>query len=367
MVRLFLSGDVMTARGVDQIHGNPVDPQLHEIYVKDARGYVQLGEQAHGRIPKPANDRYVWGFALDVLDKARPAARIVNLETAVTTSERYWQGKEVHYRMSPKNLGCLKAARIDCCTLANNHVLDWEREGLRETLASLAGAGFAIAGAGRNDREARAPAILPLPGGHRLLVFAFAGPDCGVPPDWAADGDRAGIALLRAYSGETLRRIASAVKAARGTADLVIVSIHWGGNWGYELPDAHRRLAHGLIDAAGVDLVHGHSSHHVKGIEVHGGRLILYGCGDLITDYEGIAGKEQFRGDIGLLYFPEMDESGRLRALHMQPTRIRQMQLRRPPMDDVAWLRDTLNREGEQLGTRVAVREDGMLHLQWEE
>ena len=63
------------------------------------------------------------------------------------------------------------------------------------------------------------------------------------------------------------------------------------------------QLAHSLLDEAGVDVIHGHSSHHVKGIEVYKGKAILYGCGDFLTDYEGIQGYEEFRDDLVLMYF----------------------------------------------------------------
>jgi poly-gamma-glutamate capsule biosynthesis protein CapA/YwtB (metallophosphatase superfamily) len=73
-----------------------------------------------------------------------------------------------------------------------------------------------------------------------------------------------------------------------------VVSIHWGPNWGYEVPQAQQDFAYTLIDHHGVNIIHGHSSHHVKGIEIHRSRPIFYGCGDLLTDYEGIEGYEFF-------------------------------------------------------------------------
>jgi poly-gamma-glutamate synthesis protein (capsule biosynthesis protein) len=124
-----------------------------------------------------------------------------------------------------------------------------------------------------------------------------------------------------------------------------VASIHWGGNWGYEIAQAQSQFAHLLIDRGHVDVVHGHSSHHVKGIEVYRERLILYGCGDFLTDYEGIAGYERFRDDLGLMYFASVDPaSGALQGLRMVPTRIRRMRLERAPLADVLWLRDVLNR-----------------------
>jgi poly-gamma-glutamate synthesis protein (capsule biosynthesis protein) len=115
-----------------------------------------------------------------------------------------------------------------------------------------------------------------------------------------------------------------------------------------------------------VDIVHGHSSHHFKGIEVHRGRPILYGCGDFLNDYEGISGRQEYRSDLALLYFPVIDIStGKLVRLTLSPMRIQRFRLNRPAVDDVVWVRDTLNREGERFGTRVEVGPAGDLELRW--
>ncbi|MEZ5602897.1 MAG: CapA family protein [Burkholderiaceae bacterium] len=285
---VFLGGDVMTGRGIDQALAHPSSPELYESFVRDARDYLRLAEGANGAVPAPVTPAYVWGDALAELDRAAPVARIVNLETAVTTSNRPWPGKGIHYRMHPANVDCLTAARLDCCVLANNHVMDWGRDGLADTLATLERAGMRTAGAGPDADAARAPAVVPLPGGGRVLVFAAATESSGVPEDWSAAPHRPGIALLPEPGAAAAAELASRVAAHRRDGDLVIVSIHWGGNWGCRIPHAHREFAHRLIDLRGADLVHGHSSHHPLPAEVHRGRLILYGCGDLINDHEGI-------------------------------------------------------------------------------
>src|SRR4030067_384810 len=100
-VTLFMCGDVMTGRGVDQILPHPSDPVIHEGYMKDARGYVEIAEKANGPIPKPVDPAYVWGDALNELERVAPDLRLINLETAVTQSDDYWEGKEVQSRMHP--------------------------------------------------------------------------------------------------------------------------------------------------------------------------------------------------------------------------------------------------------------------------
>ncbi len=145
-----------------------------------------------------------------------------------------------------------------------------------------------------------------------------------------------------------------------------MASIHWGSNWGYGIPKAQRTFAHRLIDAAAVDVVHGHSSHHPKGIEVYRDRVILFGCGDFLNDYEGIRGYEAFRSDLALMYFPTFDRaSGRLIQFALTPTRIRRFRVNRAQEADARWLEEMLNREGRDLGTRVERQRDNGFVLRW--
>jgi poly-gamma-glutamate capsule biosynthesis protein CapA/YwtB (metallophosphatase superfamily) len=364
---LFLCGDVMTGRGIDQILPHPANPHLFESYLHSAKQYVELAEGVSGPIERPVDFAYVWGDALRELARLRPEARIVNLETAVTASESPWPAKGIHYRMHPANAPCLTAFGIDCCVLANNHVLDWGREGLLETIAALSAAGIRTAGAGRDAAEASKPAILETQVGNRVLVYAFAMEDSGVAAEWRATARRAGVSMLDDLSDQSVDVVARAIDAHKRQRDIVVVSLHWGGNWGFSIPAPQRRFAHALLDRAGADLVHGHSSHHVKGIEVHHDKLILYGCGDFLNDYEGISGYEAYRGNLALMYFPVLDrETGRLRELVLTPTCTQRFRVNRATPEQTDWLCATLNREGRSLGTAVERHPDGTLRLRWE-
>lgn len=365
-VRLFLCGDVMLGRGIDQILPHPSDPRLFEEYVHDASAYVAMAERRQGAMPRGVGFDYVWGDALAELEQRTPWLRLVNLETAVTTSDAPWSGKGIHYRMQPANLPCLAAAGINCCALANNHVLDWGYAGLRETLASLHGAGIATVGAGEDDEAAARPAVFPLCSGGRLLVFAFGARDSGIPETWTASPGHAGVNLLPDFTITTVECIARRIDAIRRLGDLVVASIHWGDNWGYAVAREHRRFAHALIDHAGVDLLHGHSSHHPRPLEVHRERLILYGCGDFINDYEGISGYEVFRSDLCLAYWPELDpRDGRLLALAMTPLQIRQFRLRRACPTDAEWLATRLRKASQPFGAETQLASDGALEMHW--
>jgi poly-gamma-glutamate synthesis protein (capsule biosynthesis protein) len=357
---LFLCGDVMTGRGIDQVLPHPSRPHLFEPYVRDAREYVELAERASGPVGRARDFAYVWGDALEELEARRPDARIANLETAVTTSEDAWPGKGINYRMHPGNVPCLAAARLDCCVLANNHVLDWGRAGLAETLRALSGAGIRTAGAGMDLGQARSPAVLDTAGGSRVLVFAYASESSGVPADWAARPGISGVSLLEDLSPRTVDAIAGEVAARRREGDIVVVSIHWGSNWGYEVAREQRRFAHGLVEVARADVVHGHSSHHPRAVEIHRGRPILYGCGDFLNDYEGIEGHEEFRPELCLMYFARFGAGGSLQALEMVPMRVRRFRLERASAAERRWIAATMSRESARLGTAIQLQ-DGSL------
>jgi poly-gamma-glutamate synthesis protein (capsule biosynthesis protein) len=364
-VTLFLAGDVMTGRGIDQILPHPGDDRLHESWAKSARDYVRLAERANGAVPQPVAFNYVWGSALAELDRRKPDVRIVNLETAVTTSADN-EPKGINYKMSPANMPVITAAGIDCCVLANNHVLDWGTAGLIDTLTGLEGAGVHRAGAGRGTADAAAPAVLATVKEARVLVFAFASTCSGVPRNWAADTGKPGVNVLPSLAMQHAECLAQDILAVRRPHDIAVVSIHWGPNWGYEIPDAQRRFAHDLVDTGAVDLVHGHSAHHFKAIEVYRNKVILYGCGDFIDDYEGITGYEEFRDDLVLMYFPRIRATdGTLAALEMVPLQIRNMRLNPVSAPDRVWLLQRLNRECAPFGTHATVEADGALRLHW--
>ncbi|CDX18177.1 conserved hypothetical protein [Mesorhizobium sp. ORS 3324] len=356
-MRLFLCGDVMTGRGIDQILPQPCDPTLYEPHIRSALAYVKLAESRSGEIPRAVAFDYIWGDALDEIDRREADFRIINLETSVTADGKP-EPKGINYRMHPANWGCITAADIDCCVLANNHVADWGSAGLRDTLRVVQHAGLATAGAGLDADTAAAPAILEAAPGKRLLVFAVACLSSGVPEHWAAAKNRPGVNVLASRGDDALASVVHCIDRWRRPGDAVLVSVHWGPNWGYEVPAAHIRFARGLIDSARVDVVHGHSSHHPLAIEVHAGKPIFYGCGDFINDYEGIGGYEAFRPDLSLAYFVDLDDvTNRLLGMEMVPFRMQKFRLARASDEEGAWVGETLDRECRRFGGRVRLSE----------
>lgn len=362
VVQIALCGDVMLGRGIDQVLAHPGDPALTESYVRDARRYVELAEAVAGQVPAPVGDDWPWGDALAELQ--RSAVRVVNLETSVTRSGTFAPGKAVHYRMEPDNVGSLAVARPDVCVLANNHVLDFGRGGLEETLETLDRAGLTVAGAGHDLAQATAPALVRTRDQPPVSVLAFGHGSSGVPPDWAAVADRPGVALLPDLSERTAAQVGDRVRQEKRQGAIVVVSLHWGSNWGYEVPREQVLFARRLVDA-GADVVHGHSSHHPRPVEVYAGRLVLYGCGDFVNDYEGIRGHDEYRPDLRLLYQVSVDPDGALLAADLVPFRSRRLRLERAGDQDVAWLCRVLDRVSRSHGSRVRPTAAGGMEVTW--
>ena len=365
LVKLFLCGDVMTGRGIDQALPFSVDPVLYESYVKDARDYVELAEYANGKIDIPVSFDYIWGDALKALKNNNPDIKLINLETSITTYSEPWPAKGIHYRMHPRNVEVLTVAGIDHCSLANNHILDWNQPGLMETMRTLELANIKFSGAGKNRHKAAEPSVFQT-GKERVLVFSVGSRTSGIPLSWNAGADRPGVNLLSGLGADGFRMLKQQVEAEKQSGDVVVLSVHWGGNWGYIVSEEQRQFAHQLIDEAGVDLVYGHSSHHPMGMEVYHEKLIIYGAGDFINDYEGIRGHEQYRGELTLMYFPEIEpETGVLKALKMVPMEIRKLKLHYAAEKDAKWLQQVLDHESRKLGSGVRMDKEKNLWLEW--
>ncbi|MFF3543934.1 CapA family protein [Streptomyces platensis] len=363
LLTLFLCGDVMLGRGVDQILPHPGDPALREGYMRDARAYVELAAAKNGPVPCPAGFAWPWGDALEALDDAAPAARVLNLETSITRYAGFAPEKEIHYRMNPANLPCLAAARPDVCVLANNHVLDFGRQGLADTLGTLASAGLRTAGAGADPDAARRPAIVPLADGRRILVFSFGMPSSGIPRAWAAAGGRSGVDFVARPSPAAAGEIIGRVRQVKRPGDIAVASVHWGPNWGYHVTRSETDFARSLLEG-GVDLVHGHSSHHPRALEAYRGKLVIHGCGDFIDDYEGITGYEEYRDDLRLLFLVTLDpDTGRLHDVRIVPLQARRMRLRHASRQDSRWLQGLLDRISSGFRPCVHGEPEGALTL----
>ena len=373
-VTLFLCGDVMTGRGIDQILPHPAEPHLYEPYMRSALGYVELAEQASGPIERPVDFAYIWGDALAELERVRPDARIVNLETAVTRSRGRLAGQG-HQLSDAPGATCAASPRrgIDCCVLANNHVLDWGERGPRgDARIRCSGAGIRPpARAATRPRRAR-PRSSSCPAGGRVLVFAFAhgrAPACR--PNGRRARDRAGVNFLRRpVGGSPCERIAAAGRARRKRAGRHRRRRRSTGAATGAMKSRPRNARSRTASSTGRRRT---SCTAIRRIIREGDRglprtgSILYGCGDFLNDYEGIGGYESFRRDLCAHVLPDVrcSDRKRSRGSRSTATQIRHFRANRARGEDARWLAELLSREGRTFGTRVELQPHGTLALRW--
>ena len=342
-IKIFFCGDVMLGRGIDQILPYPCNSRIYEPFVKDARDYVKFAEEINGRINYPVSWDYIWGDFLNELEKEAPDLLIMNLETSITTNEEY-EPKGINYRMNPKNIEVLKILIKDrqrtlVLNLANNHILDYKEKGLLETIQTLKNNNILFVGAGENIEEAKKALILNF-GDFPIIILGCAHISSGVPLSWQAKENKPGVNLIKNLRTSDVCRIEKYKNNG-----LIIFNIHWGPNWGYEISNEEKYFAHNLIDS-GVDLFFGHSSHHFKGFEIYKDKLIVYGTGDFINDYEGIGGYEEFRSYLVLGYLVEFDlENKRLTSFKLLPFRIKKLRLNYCKKEEINWIIEVIKRE----------------------
>jgi poly-gamma-glutamate capsule biosynthesis protein CapA/YwtB (metallophosphatase superfamily) len=281
-------------------------------------GDVMLGRLVN-QILQHEPPAYPWGDTLAVFRAAD--FRLCNLECVMADRGRPWSmtPKRFHFRSDAKNVAVLKAAHIDCVSLANNHTLDFEDEALLEMLPLLDEAGIGHAGAGRDWMESIRPATF-LVRGRRIGVIALTDNE----PQWAAEERKPGIFYVPVDMRDArATRLLELVRRSKEALDVLIVSAHWGPNWGYRPPPAHPPFARALIEA-GADVIFGHSGHVFRGVECYRERPIIYCAGDFIDDY---AVDEVERNNQSFIFVLELDD-GRVQRLRLYPTVIRNLQAR---------------------------------------
>ncbi|MDF2701637.1 MAG: hypothetical protein K0S10_581 [Rubrobacteraceae bacterium] len=318
-ITLALTGDVMLGRGVNETLPN-----------------VRLEEP--------------WGDVLPLLLSAD--LRVINLECAITEHRRSWSRtrKVFHFRADPAATGVLEAARIDACSLANNHTLDFEEKGLLDTLSHLEAAGIRYAGAGHDLREAARHVLLE--GAVALVAFT------DNEPPFAAGLDRPGTNYLPVSTEpEVLRRVEEAIGAAREAgARTVIFSNHWGPNMVLRPPEAFRRFARAVVDL-GADVYYGHSAHVFQGVEIYRGKPILYDTGDFIDDY---AVDPNLRNDRSFLFCVSM-EGGSLQRLELFPVFLPYARVELAHGDERGKIFDLMHKLSAEMGTVFERREDRLV------
>jgi poly-gamma-glutamate capsule biosynthesis protein CapA/YwtB (metallophosphatase superfamily) len=264
--------------------------------------------------------------------------------------------KVFHFRAQPSAIETLRTARIEACSLANNHTLDFEEQGLLDTLEHLDAAGIRHAGAGRTQEEAVDPAILIVPADHTHQVALLAFTDN--EPSFAAGPDRPGTNYLPvSLRPEVLRRVEGAVSAVREMGvDTVLFSNHWGPNMVQRPNEIFRRFARAVIDL-GVDIYYGHSAHVFQGVEIYHGKPILYDTGDFIDDY---AVNRELRNDWSFFFRVSVEE-GRFERLDLIPVKLSYARVDLATSGEREIILDRMERLSAEMGTVFARREDALV------
>ena len=317
-------------------------------YTLGFTGDVMLGRVVDERQRTRAADA-VWD---GVLSRLRALdALFVNLECPLSTRGAPWQRtrRPFHFRADPaRAIPALTAAGVDWATLANNHLLDFEEPALLDTLDALSAADIAHSGAGRDEREAWAPAAVTI--GDFTVAFVSATDNT---PEYAAGPSSPGVARTELTLEDPAERatLETAVSDALAVdPDLLVASLHWGPNMATEAFDHHREVGHWLLDR-GVDVVHGHSAHVFKAVEVADGGLLMYDCGDFLDDY---AVDDALRNDRSFLFELTVDEDGTLRELRLVPVEIRYCAVHLADGPVAEWCRETMRERSREFGTEFA-------------
>ena len=311
MYRVTIGGDVV-GRGVDQVLDFPGDSTLYEDSVKDSRDYVDLIIQKLSRVYRVVKPEWISGntmfkHMLPSWKRLRSDVWILNLETSLTRSTKPFPHKGINYKMNPQNLYFLEQLRheLHCplvLSLANNHSIDWNYEGLFETINTLQKAKFPFVGAGRDAEEAQKPVILEKTAVAKLFIFGCCHSSSGVPSSWEATQSKPGVFLVQDLSHSTVdlfRKICHFWRCKR--SDPKVLMIHYGANWVRKLDTAFQSFGRSLIDELGFSIIANTSPHHILGIEKYKGGLICYGVSDFVQDYYGIdnPSEEKFHPNLG--------------------------------------------------------------------
>jgi poly-gamma-glutamate synthesis protein (capsule biosynthesis protein) len=305
-------------------------------------GDVMLGRLVNDAL-KTLPPEYPWGDILPIFQGAD--IRICNLECVIADGGSPWTQtpKVFHFRSDAKNVEVLKAAGISVVSLANNHTLDFGREAMSEMLKKLDQAGIGCAGAGHNLQDAVRPEMLR---GSLLQVGFLAFTDN--EPAWEATQDRAGVFYVPVDTNDVrAKNLLALINQTKKEVDLLIVSAHWGPNWGYRPQPQHIPFAHALIDA-GADIIFGHSCHVFQGTEIYKERPVLYSCGDFIDDY---AIDPVERNDQSFIFIVEVTDGGKIQSLQLYPTVIKDFQARLANQTEAQEIATKMRRLCEELGT----------------
>lgn len=200
---------------------------------------------------------------------------IANLETAITRGG-VAAPKAYTFRAPPSAFAALRGGELDVVSMANNHGLDFGREGLRDSLAAAERYRFPVIGIGRDAKQAYAPYRATIKGQRIAVLAATQVLDDHLISAWTAGPGKPGLA-----SAKDVPRLLRAVREARRGADTVVVFLHWGVEL-MECPTSDQRTLARALERAGADVVVGGHAHRVQGAGRMERALVGYGLGNFV-------------------------------------------------------------------------------------
>ncbi len=216
---------------------------------------------------------------------------ILNQEFPFGTTGEAMEEKEYTFRVPPDLVSVPVDLGVDLVTLANNHILDFGRGPLTETLKALEGAGIAHVGAGEDLDAAKALKTFEIQG----KTLGFLGASRVIPEgSWNASRYNSGV-----FTTYDATQLVEEIRKAKESCDFVVVLVHWGIERNTFPEDYQKTLACQYIDA-GADVVIGSHPHVLQGIEYYQGKPIFYSLGNFIFSngpYESIVVELELTGD----------------------------------------------------------------------
>lgn len=313
-------------------------------------GDVMIGRLVN-EVLKFEKPEYTWGDVLPIFKKAD--IRICNLECVISDVGEPWSltPKVFHFRSDSKNIKVLKIANIDLVSLANNHSLDYGYSAMFDMLENLKRNNILYSGVGKNLKEASQPAILELLN-KKIGFISFTDNE----PNWSAEEDKPGIFYVELKeNGKNLDYLLNLIKETKKIVNYLIISAHWGPNWGYEPLNEHIYFAHKFIDY-GADLIFGHSPHIFRGVETYKNKFIIYSAGDFVDDY---AVDEIERNDESFVFIWDIENQ----VLELYPTIIQNFQARLAKKVEKERIMDKMIFLCEKFKTNIRKYEDKLVIL----
>lgn len=302
-------------------------------------GDVMLGRMVGERLMQQKNFAFPWGNLLPILEHTD--FNVANFETTLALGG-IKASKVFNFQSDPRNVEALVQANIQVVNIANNHILDFGRFGLIETLRSLDSVNIKHVGAGLTVKQALYPAYITKRG-INFGVLGFSDNE----PAWIAKNNKAGINYIK-IDETAIDLIKGLIQDAKKRVDFLIVSLHWGPNWDDRPSGDFQKFAHQLIDL-GVDIIHGHSPHIFQGIEIYKNKLIMYSTGDFLDDY---AIDSLLRNDQSFLFLVTVDKK-MIKELRLIPVIIKNMQVNKASNVEGRVIVERMRKLSLELGTSI--------------